>query len=55
MSILAPRLELVAAVEDLDLDEQEEKIVRWMIGFDGSLMSAVASIVRKAKSAVSAT
>lgn len=44
------RKNLAEAVEGLDLDEGELRILRWLDGWDAETLHAVASIIQKARS-----
>lgn len=50
-SIRDSRIELVSSLGDIELDAQEERIVRWLLEWDQPTLQALASIIRKARAA----
>ncbi len=49
-SIARARADLAAALDGVELDDQEQKIVAWLNGWDVPTLAAITSIVNKARS-----
>jgi len=50
-SIARARADLAAALDGVELDDQEQRVVAWLSGWDQPTLHTLAGIIRKARDA----